>query len=192
MSVIIGEAQTVELCGRLSFVQFAAPTRSSLDEYQLFAQQTHTLAERINVRHGDSNWRPVCLIAEHQDSESVIRHYRGADCCVVTSLHDGMNLVAKEFAAARDDEQGTLVLSQFTGAARELDNALIVNPDNVEETADAIYRGLTMSREEQAVHMRSIIREDNVYRWAANMLLDASRLRRAERISARIVSREER
>lgn len=87
------------------------------------------------------------------------------------------------------------MLSQFTGAARKLDNALIVNPYNVEETADAIYRGLTMSREEQAVRMRSmrsIVREDNVYRWAANMLLDASRVRRAERISARIVSREER
>ncbi|MEC5396267.1 alpha,alpha-trehalose-phosphate synthase (UDP-forming) [Uliginosibacterium sp. H1] len=184
-----------ELKRRFTFVQFAAPTRSSLDEYQLFVQQVHTLTDRINARHGDSSWQPIRLIAEHQDSDEVTRHYRGTDCCVVTSLHDGMNLVAKEFVAARDDGYGTLVLSQFAGAARELNTALIVNPYDVEETADALYRGLTMSRAEQAERMRSLrtmVREDNVYRWAAHMLLDAARLRRAERVSARIVSREAR
>lgn len=182
-----------ELRHRFSFVQFAAPTRSALDEYQLFAEQVTRLAERINARHGDANWQPVRLIAEHQDSDAVTSHYRAADCCVVTSLHDGMNLVAKEFVAARDDLAGTLVLSEFTGAARELHTALIVNPYDVESTADALYQGLTMSRDEQADRMRSlraVVMEDNVYRWAANMLLDAARLRRSERISARIVSRQ--
>jgi len=182
-----------ELRHHFSFVQFAAPTRSALDEYQLFVEQVTRLAERINERHGDADWQPIRLIAEHQESEVVTRHYRAADCCVVTSLHDGMNLVAKEFVAARDDLAGTLVLSEFTGAARELHTALIVNPYDVESTADALYQGLTMSRDEQADRMRSlraVVMEDNVYRWAANMLLDAARLRRSERISARIVSRQ--
>ena len=174
-----------------SFVQFAAPTRSALDEYQLFAQQVHALADRINKRHGQEGWQPIHLIAEHQESEVVINHYRGADCCMVTSLHDGMNLVAKEFVAARDDEQGTLVLSQFTGAARELHTALVVNPYDVEQTADALYRGLTMGSVEQTERMRgmrSVVREDNIYRWAGNMLQDAAAMRRAERITARIVA----
>lgn len=180
-----------ELRGSFTFAQFAAPTRSALDEYQLFVNQAIALAERINKRHGTDTWTPIRLIAEHQDSTQVTRHYRGADVCVVTSLHDGMNLVAKEFVAARDDLGGSLVLSEFTGAARELGAALIVNPYDVEQTADAIYKALTMSREEQAERMRSlrsIVSEDNIYRWAANMLLDAARMRRTERISARIVS----
>lgn len=180
-----------ELRGRFTFAQFAAPTRSALDEYQLFVHQAVSLAERINKRHGTGHWQPIQLIAENQNAEEVNSHYRGSDVCVVTSLHDGMNLVAKEFVAARDDLQGALVLSEFTGAARELDAALIVNPYDVEVTADAIYRALTMSREEQAERMRrlrAVVSEDNIYRWAANMLLDAARMRRSERISARIVS----
>ena len=180
-----------ELRGKFTFAQFAAPTRSALDEYQLFVQQSVSLAERINKRHGTDNWKPIQLIAEHQNTDEVTSHYRGADACVVTSLHDGMNLVAKEFVAARDDLRGALVLSEFAGASRELSAALIVNPYDVERTADAIYKAVTMSREEQAERMRSlrsIVSEDNIYRWAANMLMDAARMRRTERISARILS----
>jgi trehalose 6-phosphate synthase len=180
-----------ELQGRFTFAQFAAPTRSALDEYQLFVHQAVALAERINKRHGSGGWQPIRLIAENQNADEVNSHYRGAEVCVVTSLHDGMNLVAKEFVAARDDLRGALVLSEFTGAARELDAALIVNPYDVEVTADAIYKALTMSRDEQAQRMRrlrAVVSEDNIYRWAANMLLDAARMRRTERISARIVS----
>ncbi|MDQ7990646.1 MAG: trehalose-6-phosphate synthase [Candidatus Dactylopiibacterium sp.] len=178
-----------ELRGQFTFAQFAAPTRSALDEYQLFVEQATKLADRINRRHGTPRWQPIQLIAENQDAEQVTSHFRGADVCVVTSLHDGMNLVAKEFVAAREDLRGVLVLSEFTGAARELDAALIVNPYDVERTADAIYHGLTMSAAEQAERMRSlrsIVSEDNIYRWAANMLLDAARMRRNERISARL------
>ncbi len=119
------------------------------------------------------------------------RYYRAADVCMVTSLHDGMNLVAKEFVAARDDERGVLLLSQFTGAAHELHEALIVNPYHVEQTADALYRALTMPDYEQQERMRSMramVRDFNVYRWAGRMLLDASRLRQRERIEARIFS----
>ena len=108
---------------------------------------------------------------------------------MVTSLHDGMNLVAKEFIAARDDEQGVLILSQFAGAARELHEALIVNPYYTEEVAEALHRALQMSPQERRERMRSLrrmVREFNVYRWAARMLMDAARLRRRERVAARI------
>jgi trehalose-6-phosphate synthase len=107
----------------------------------------------------------------------------------VTSLHDGMNLVCKEFVAARDDEQGVLVLSRFAGAAREMPEALIVNPYHVEETADALHRALTMPPAEQRERMaslRSTVREFNVYRWAGRMLTDAARWRLRQRVSERV------
>jgi trehalose 6-phosphate synthase len=111
----------------------------------------------------------------------------------VTSLHDGMNLVAKEFIASRDDEQGVLVLSQFTGAARELHDALLVNPYHSEQCAHALYRALTMPADEQRVRMRSmrrLVQEFNVYRWAGAMLLDAARLRQRQRVSERIYAHQ--
>jgi trehalose 6-phosphate synthase len=114
--------------------------------------------------------------------------YRAADLCYVSSLHDGMNLVAKEFVAARDDEQGVLLLSQFTGAARDLAEALIVNPYDIEQSAAAMHLGLTMSPEEQRARMRSmrnVVQEFNVYRWAGRMLLDAARMRHRIRVMAR-------
>lgn len=183
-----------ELRGQFTLVQVAAPTRSSLEEYQSFQLRIHQVAARINDRFGEGRPPPVVLIAEQQDADTVTRFYRGSDVCVVTSLHDGMNLVAKEYVAARDDEQGVLLLSQFAGAARELHEALIVNPYHVEETADALYRGLTMAPAEQMERMRSlrtIVREYNVYRWAGLMLMDAARLRRRERIAARVELRSE-
>ena len=108
---------------------------------------------------------------------------------MVTSLHDGMNLVAKEYVAARDDEQGVLVLSQFTGAAHELHEALIVNPYHVEQTAEALYQALFMPEYEQQERMRSmraLVRDFNVYRWAGRMLLDAARVRQREKLAMRI------
>jgi trehalose-6-phosphate synthase len=104
-------------------------------------------------------------------------------------LHDGMNLVAKEYIASRDDEQGVLVLSQFTGAARELHDALLVNPYHNEQCAQALYRALTMPPDEQRLRMRSmrrLVEEFNVYRWAGAMLLDAARLRQRQRVAERI------
>jgi len=179
------------LIGRLTMVQIAAPSRSSLDEYQNFETRVTALAERINTRYSDGKHAPILLKMEHHDTEQVNRYYRAADVCVVTSLHDGMNLVAKEFIAARDDELGVLVLSQFTGAARELHEALIVNPYHVEQTAEAIYRALTMPEAEQRERMRSmrsIVKDFNVYRWAGHMLIDAARLRKRERVMTKIRS----
>ena len=178
-----------ELIGRLVLVQIAAPSRSTLDEYQNFETRVKALAGRVNARFGRAGWQPIRLKAEHHDAPLVNEYYRAADVCVVTSLHDGMNLVAKEFIASRDDEQGVLVLSQFTGAARELTDALLVNPYHSEQCANALYRALTMPADEQRVRMRSmrrLVQEFNVYRWAGAMLLDAARLRQRQRVSERI------
>ena len=133
------------------------------------------------------------LLAEHHDHDAINMLFRAAQICVVTSLHDGMNLVAKEFIASRDDEQGVLVLSQFTGAARELHDALLVNPYHSEQCAHALYRALTMPADEQRVRMRSmrrLVQEFNVYRWAGAMLLDAARLRQRQRVSERIYAHQ--
>ncbi len=177
------------MIGKFTFVQIAAPSRSSLDEYQNFEARVRSLAQRINQRFSSGAYRPIVLKAEHHDQAQLQRYYRAADVCMVTSLHDGMNLVAKEFIAARNDERGVLVLSQFTGAARELHEALIINPYHIEQGADALYRGLSMPAAEQRERMRSmrmLVQEFNVYRWAARMLLDAARLRKRERLMQKI------
>ena len=129
------------------------------------------------------------LIGEHQEPAQVFELFRAADFCLVNSLHDGMNLVAKEFVAARDDEQGVLVLSQFAGASRELPEALIVNPYDADQCAAALRLALTMSADEQRDRMRlmrSEVREFNVYRWAGCMLLDAAIMRQHRRFDANI------
>jgi trehalose-6-phosphate synthase len=175
--------------GRFVFVQVAAPTRSSLDEYRNFQERVQRVAQRINERFGRPGYQPVHLLAQHHEHDQVTELFRAADICVVTSLHDGMNLVSKEFVAARDDQQGVLVLSRFAGAARELPEALIVNPYHVEETADALHRAATMPAAEQRERMaslRSTVREFNVYRWAGRMLADAGRWRLRARIEARV------
>ena len=179
-----------EMAGRFTLVQIAAPSRSSLDEYQLLETRVRRLAERINARHaGAGGGMPILLKIEQHGAKEVNRYYRAADVCLVTSLHDGMNLVAKEFIAARDDELGVLILSQFTGAARELHEALIINPYHVEQSAGALYRALIMPALEQRDRMRSmrtLVRDYNVFRWAGHMLLDAARLRRRARVLTKI------
>lgn len=175
--------------GELCLMQVAAPTRSALDEYRAFSARVDDTVKRINQRFGRDGYQPVHLLAEHHEHDALTRMYRAADLCVVTSLHDGMNLVSKEFVAARDDEQGVLVLSRYAGAARELREALQVNPYHVEETADALHRALLMSPDEQRERMRSlraVVRDHNVYRWAGQMLGDAARWRLRERIEARV------
>ena len=178
-----------EWIGRFVFVQVAAPTRSDLDEYKNFQVRVHALTDRINRRFGREGYQPVHLLAEHHGHEALTELYRAANICVVTSLHDGMNLVSKEFVASRDDMQGVLVLSRFAGAARELAEALIVNPYHVEETADALQRAATMPTAEQRERMASLrttVREFNVYRWAGRMLTDAGRWRLRARVEARV------
>ena len=166
--------------GRLSFLQVAAPSRAGIDEYQSLDARVRAAAARINARFPSPGCPPIVLRIEHHDAERVYTLYRAADFCFVSSLHDGMNLVAKEFVATREDERGVLVLSQFAGAARELPEALIVNPYDTEQCAAAVRDALLMPAEEQRARMRSmraLLQEFNVYRWAGRMLLDAARMR---------------
>ncbi|MBT9456470.1 MAG: trehalose-6-phosphate synthase [Burkholderiaceae bacterium] len=178
-----------EWVGRFSLLQVAAPSRSELEEYKLFQQRIRQVTDRVNARFGRPGCQAVYLLAEHHEHEAVNELYRAADVCVVTSLHDGMNLVCKEFIAARDDEQGVLLLSRFAGAAAELTEALIVNPYHVEESADALLKAITMPAAEQRERMgnlRITVRDYNVFRWAGRMLADAARWRLRERIEARM------
>jgi len=172
--------------GHFTFVQVAAPSRSSIGEYQNFEQQVRVLADKINGRFGRGAYLPIALRIEHHEPVDVYEYYRGANLCFVSSLHDGMNLVAKEFVAARDDEQGVLILSQFAGASREMPEALIVNPYDIDQCAAALHVGLTMPVAEQRDRMRvmrALISEFNVYRWAGRMLLDAAAMRRRGRLA---------
>ena len=170
--------------GRFTFVQIAAPTRGTIDDYRDYAARVQALAAEINARFPDATHPPIVLLAEHHEPEAVYEYHRAADLCFVSSLHDGMNLVAKEFVAARDDEQGVLILSQFAGASRELPEALIVNPYDADQCAAALQLALTMPADEQRDRMRfmrGVVREFNVYRWAGRMLLDAAVMRQRGR-----------
>jgi len=130
------------------FVQIGAPSRTHIKRYHDFLLEVEVEAERINRRFQTANWKPIVFLNRQHSHQEIERYYRAADLCLVTSLHDGMNLVAKEFLATRDDEDGVLVLSRFTGAARELRDALVVNPYDIDQTADAIRMALVMDPEE--------------------------------------------
>jgi trehalose 6-phosphate synthase len=174
-----------EWIGRFTFIQIGAPTRTGIDEYQHHEVQVRALATRINERFGRGVPPPIILKIEHHEPREVYEYLRAAEFCFVSSLHDGMNLVAKEFVAARDDERGVLILSQFTGAARELPEALIVNPYDADQSAAALHLALTMPAAEQRDRMRlmrGLVSEFNVYRWAGRMLLDAATMRRRGRL----------
>ncbi len=174
------------------FLQVAAPTRSKLATYSALQAEAAQLASEINARHGDETYQPIMLIVRHHQPQEIFELFRAADLCIVSSLHDGMNLVAKEFVAARDDQQGVLLLSTFAGASRELTEALIVNPYDARSMVVAIEQALRMSEAEQRERMRlmrEIVRLRNVYRWAGQMLLDAADLRKRKRI-IQIMSRQ--
>jgi len=178
-----------EWVGRFTFVQIAAPTRGTIDDYRDYAQHVHALANEINARHAAAAHPPIMLLAEHHEPDAVYEYHRAADVCFVSSLHDGMNLVAKEFVAAHDDDRGVLILSQFAGASRELPEALIVNPYDADQCAAALDVALAMPVDEQRDRMRlmrNLVREFNVYRWAGRMLLDAAAMRQRKRFRARV------
>ena len=178
-----------EWVGRFTFVQIGAPTRNRIEQYQQYDVRVRALAERLNERFAAPDRPPpVVLCVKHHQPEQVYEYYRAAEVCMVTSLHDGMNLVAKEFVSARDDERGVLILSQFTGASRELPEALIVNPYDTDQCATALHVALGMPAADQRARMRlmrSLVREFNVYRWAGRMLLDAAHMRRRDRVLER-------
>jgi len=178
-----------EWLGKLVFLQVAAPSRESMQEYQMARARVAHCVGRINARFGWPGYQPVHLLARHHDRAEILALYRAADVCMVSSLHDGMNLVCKEFIAARDDERGVLLLSQFAGASRELPEALSINPYHVEGMATALQQALEMplaEQRERMASMRMAVREANVFRWASRMLSDASRQRLHERVTLRV------
>jgi trehalose 6-phosphate synthase len=171
---------------KITLLQVAAPSRSRLPAYQALQSQTLAEVERINEKFATASWRPIVLIDQHQEPREVFELFRAADFCIVNSLHDGMNLVAKEFIAARDDQDGVLILSTFAGASRELPEALLVNPFDVGETAAAMKAAVQMpraERQERMKLMRATVKENNVYRWAGRMLMDAAQIRQRQSLS---------
>jgi trehalose 6-phosphate synthase len=165
---------------RLTMVQIAAPSRSRIPSYVNLRNQVEKTVERINQRYQTATWKPILLIEKQCSHAEVDLWYRAAAVCLVTSLHDGMNLVAKEYVAARDDEDGVLVLSKFTGAATELLDALIVNPYDTEGVAEAIHQALEMDCAERHMRMQRMrhhVMDHNIYRWAASILGDLHELR---------------
>jgi trehalose-6-phosphate synthase len=169
-----------DYCGRFTFVQIGAPSRTRIKRYQDLLVDVQAEADRINRRFAAAGWRPIQLLEQTQNHRQITALYRAAHLCLVTSLHDGMNLVAKEFVASRDDDDGVLVLSQFTGASRELRDAVRVNPYDTEQLAEAIRFALEMPEEERQIrmrHMRREVRTHNVYRWAADLISEVAEVR---------------
>jgi trehalose 6-phosphate synthase len=169
-----------DLRERFAFVQIAEPSRICLPLYRELRSRLEETAARVNLRFGVGNYRPILLLEAHHEPADVVRFLQAADVCYVGSLHDGMNLVAKEFVSARHDNRGVLVLSKFAGAARELTGALVVDPYAIDEAAEALAAALRMTEAEQSKRMqamRTVVAEFNAYRWAGLMLADAARLR---------------
>ena len=166
--------------GKFTFVQIGAPSRTHIKRYHDLLAEVEAETERINWRFQSGKWKPIVFLKRQHSHQEITPYYRAADLCLVTSLHDGMNLVAKEFLAARQDERGVLILSQFTGAARELRDALLVNPYDIDQTADAIRVALEMEPEEKQLRvqrMRKVIKEHNIYRWAGNLITELCEVR---------------
>ncbi len=169
-----------EFIGEFTFIELGAPSRTHIKKYHDFMAEVEETADSINWRFQAKAWKPILFLKANHSHERINRFYKAADVCMVTSLHDGMNLVAKEFVAVRDDEDGVLILSQFTGASRELTDALIVNPYDIEEMADALHRSLVMEHNEKSDRMRrmrAVVRENNIYRWAGDLITALARLR---------------
>lgn len=173
--------------GKFSFIQAAAPTRARLPAYKAIQDETINLAEEINKEFGSDTYQPIILLAHHHEPEQVFELFRASDFCVVSSLHDGMNLVAKEYVASRDDDHGVLILSTFAGASKELLEALLVNPYDAKGMAEAMHKALIMPDAEEVERMklmRDSVRDNTIYRWAARILLDAARLRKRARVES--------
>lgn len=168
-----------EYVEKLVYVQIGSPSRMRLDEYRRVNEEIEELVEDINWRHGTDKWAPVLYLNQHHDFDDIVGFYRMADCCLVSSLHDGMNLVAKEYLSAKNNEDGTLILSRFTGASEELKDALMVNPYDTRRFARTLKRMLRMKDKERRRRMTSLresVRENNIYTWAGDIISHISRL----------------
>lgn len=178
---------------RLTLVQIAAPSRTRIPAYEELHRHANEEVQRINQRFQTPRWRPIVFLERQTSHAEIERWYKAADLCLVTSLHDGMNLVAKEFVAARPDEDGVLILSKFTGAAVELRDALVVNPYDIAATAEAMHQGLEMERNERRdrmQRMRRQVMENNIYRWAARVMDDLREIRLENSVPAETAAAE--
>jgi trehalose-6-phosphate synthase len=159
--------------GKAVFVQAGVLSRAHIETYKTLNEEIDNIVEEINWKHTTGRWKPIIWMRELCPPITLAALRRMADFCVVSSLHDGMNLVAKEYIASRYDEDGVLILSPFTGAARELTDSLLVNPYAVDDFADSIKAALEMSKEERQKRMRKmreIVKENNIYKWAADII----------------------
>ena len=183
-----------EYAGRLTFLQVGVPSRTAIEEYQQLNAAIRAQVESINRKWARGSWKPVVFVARHVDQKSLVALHLMADVCVVSSLHDGMNLVAKEYVASRIDGDGVLVLSAFTGAARELTDAVVVNPFAIDDLARAIQQALTMPAEERRRRMnrmRSQVAVNNVYRWAAKIMMSLTGIEPLEAGRKRVLATSE-
>ena len=168
------------LIGRYVFVQLASPTRTRIPKYQRLAADLVEIADRVNARFATPAWKPVILQMRTFSPDEVRRYYAMADSAVVTPLHDGMNLVAKEYAAACSDGDGALVLSIFAGASKELDGALLVNPYDTQQVAEAMLRAVLMPAAERRARMQAMrdrIASHSIYDWSETLLTDMCNIR---------------
>lgn len=164
-----------ELKGKIVFVQMGEISRIHLSQYKQLNDQINALVEEVNFKHGQGSWKPLIFVRRHLSFSELLAFYRLADVCLVTSLHDGMNLVAKEFVSSRVDDKGVLVLSKFTGASRQLKEALLVNPYSRREVAQALYKALFMKQQEIKERMwklRMNVRINNIWRWIGKIIND--------------------
>jgi len=167
---------------KMVFIQLAAPSRVHIKRYHDLMSEIDELVEKKNWKHMEGDWKPIVYLKRHFSQDDIAPYYKLADFCIVSSLHDGMNLVAKEYIASKKDLSGALILSQFTGAARELTSAVQFNPYAIEEFADAIRFSLEMPSEEKRKrmeNMRKIVTENNIYRWAGNIITELTSLKKA-------------
>jgi trehalose 6-phosphate synthase len=168
-----------ELRTKVTMLQLAAPSRTHVPEYRQLNDDLDNLVDDINWRHQTDEWQPVCFLRAHHDYNAVLAAYRLADVALVTSLHDGMNLVAKEFVSARTDGTGVLLLSQYTGAGRELPDAIQVNPFDTDQLAEAMFMAFSMSEEERRLRMqrmRAHIAQNTVYDWGKDIFSEVGRI----------------
>ncbi len=169
-----------EMIEKFLLIQVGALSRIHIPLYKKLNDEINALVEEINWKYATDSWAPIMLVRRNTVYPQILHFYRMADTCVVSSLHDGMNLVAKEFISSRNDDDGVLILSQFTGAGRELEGgALLVNPYNVEELADAFYEASTMSKKEQKRRMsamRDIVKEHNIYKWGTDFISELANI----------------
>ncbi len=165
------------------FIQLGSPSRTHIKRYKNLIGEIDNLVKRKNEKYYDGGWKPIIYLKRHFSQDEIERYYALADFCIISSLHDGMNLVAKEYVAAKKDFLGSLILSQFTGAARELTDAIPINPYSIEEFSEAIRLAIEMPKEEKKrriENMRKVISENNVYRWAANIITELTALKKIQ------------